>query len=59
MSAPHSRLFEASLAALLLADAEEEHPQPTALAPGQRHKPMGKREIRAEIGGSSPVGEVG
>jgi hypothetical protein len=55
----HSRLFEASLAALLLVDGVGKEPPATAPAPGQLPKSMGKLTIRAETGGSAPVEEVG
>jgi hypothetical protein len=45
MSAPHYRLFETSLAALLLADCDEEQPSAGVPAPGQWHNSMGSAKI--------------
>jgi hypothetical protein len=52
MSTPHSRLFEASLASLLLADRDEEEVSAGIPVPGQWHKPMANSKIRAEAEGS-------
>jgi hypothetical protein len=58
MSAPHSRLFETSLSALLLADREEAEAQPTVRIPGEQSKPMGVRNIDDGIPGGSPCGYI-
>jgi hypothetical protein len=54
MSTSHSRLFEASLAALLLADCDEEDLPTTAQARDQCHKPMAKHTLRTDLGESAP-----
>ena len=56
MSTPHSRLFETSLAALLLADCDEEEPVPT---PWQWHNSMGSNKIREVPKGSAPAEDAG
>jgi hypothetical protein len=48
MSDSHRRLFEASLAALLLADCDEKELPGTAQARDQWHKSMVRRTLRAE-----------
>jgi hypothetical protein len=59
MSAPHSRLFDASLAALLLADCDEGELSAPLPAQGQWHKSMDNSKIRTSIEGSAPAEEVG
>jgi hypothetical protein len=59
MSAPHCRLFETSLAALLLADCDEEELGATVPAPGQWHNSMGNNKIGEATKGSAPAEGVG
>jgi hypothetical protein len=59
MSTPHSRLFDASLAALLLADCDEGELSGPLPARGQWDKSMGNSKIRASAEGSAPAEEVG
>jgi hypothetical protein len=53
MSTSPSRLFEASLAALLLAECDEDLPA-AAQARDQWHKPMAKHTLRTDLGESAP-----
>ena len=55
MSTPHSRLFEASLAALLLADCDDEELSAPVPAPGQWHNSMGSAKIGEDGKGSAPA----
>jgi hypothetical protein len=60
MSTPQRRLFEASLAALLLADADSEEDELPSSAPlEQWHKPMGQFQIHSDFGGSPPAERAG
>jgi hypothetical protein len=59
MSTPHSRLFEASLAALLLADRGEEELPAAVPAPGEWYKSVGSHKIRADVEGSASAEEAG
>jgi hypothetical protein len=59
MSTPHSRLFEASLAALLLADCDEEGLAATVPAPGQWHNSMCNNNIGEDAKGSAPAEDAG
>jgi hypothetical protein len=59
MSAPHCRLFETSLTALLLADCDEEELAATVPAPGQWHKSMCNNKIGEGAKGSAPTEEIG
>jgi hypothetical protein len=56
MSASHRRLFEASLAALLLAQCDEEGLSATVPAPGQWNKSMDSNKIRADAEALRPDG---
>ena len=59
MSTPHCRLFETSLAALLLADCEEEELAATVPAPGQWRNSMCNSNIGEGAKGSAPGEEIG
>jgi hypothetical protein len=60
MPTPHRRLFEASLAALLLADAGADEDQPPSSVPlEQWHKPMGQFQIHSDFRGSPPADKAG
>ena len=59
MSTPHSRLFEASLAALLLADCDEEELAATVPATGQWHNSIGSSKIDEDAKGSTSAEDVG
>jgi hypothetical protein len=59
MSTPHSRLFDASLAALLLADCDEGELSASLPALGQWHKSMDNSKIPTRVEGSAPAEEVG
>jgi hypothetical protein len=59
MSTPHRRLFEASLAALLLADCHEEEFGATVPAPGQWHNSMCNNKIGEGTKSSAPAEEIG
>ena len=60
MATPHRRLFEASLAALLLADTDADADERPSCAPlEQWHKPMGQFQIHSDFRGSPPVEKAG
>jgi hypothetical protein len=59
MSTPHRRLFEASLAALLLADCDEEQLGAAVPAPGQWHNSMYNNKIGEGAKGTAPAEDPG